>query len=150
MKFKFDFVAQVWLQDVTIEADNYEEAKEKLLNSFSIESIQIDNEESTATIKDVSIDNNSLDYEIIAQDVYVEVDSVQYDLDEVNSLISKGVINSIDDLPTEFSFTFKDMDTSTDDFQKNLSWEIEDAILNETDVTVVDFDYEYHFGEREK
>jgi len=65
-KYKFDFMLNIWMQDVEIEADNYEEAEELLYEMTSSDILREGYEKQS--------DITDLDAEEIEEDNYFEED----------------------------------------------------------------------------
>ncbi len=113
-KFKCDFVADVWIRDLEIEAEDEEDLKSKL---------------STMSVKDM-IDNVAdhnvldLDYEMIADDNSVEYWAAeQYLLDVVNNLkdiddkdeVENYMYSLLDDLYNDNDFVYEKDLTEAED-----------------------------------
>jgi len=65
-RYKFDFLLNIWMQDVEIEADNYEEAEELLYEMTSSDILREGYEKQS--------DITDLDAEEIEEDNYFEED----------------------------------------------------------------------------
>ena len=65
-RYKFDFLLNIWMQDVEIEADNYEEAEELLYEMTSSDILREGYEKQS--------DITDLDVEEIEEDNYFEED----------------------------------------------------------------------------
>ncbi len=113
-KFKCDFVADVWIRDLEIEAEDEEDLKSKL---------------ATMSVKDM-IDNVAdhnvldLDYEMIADDNSVEYWAAeQYLLDVVNNLkdiddkdeVENYMYSLLDDLYNDNDFVYEKDLTEAED-----------------------------------
>jgi len=137
MKVKFDFNLDAWIQNLEIEADSIEQAKDKLM-SMSLE----DMIEAGAYMKDFNID--SVDTEITEATYTVKVVSIDYaiesyDVDEFDTMSDEEVEAEIarvkSSLPQELELEIECEPDDLDDY-------VADAISDETGWLVNDCEYE--------
>ena len=137
MKVKFDFNLDAWIQNLEIEADSVEQAKDKLM-SMSLE----DMIEAGAYMKDFNID--SVDTEITEATYTVKVVSIDYaiesyDVDEFDTMSDEEVEAEIarvkSSLPQELELEIECEPDDLDDY-------VADAISDETGWLVNDCEYE--------
>ena len=137
MKVKFDFNLDAWIQNLEIEADSVEQAKDKLM-SMSLE----DMIEAGAYMKHFNID--SVDTEITEATYTVKVVSIDYaiesyDVDEFDTMSDEEVEAEIarvkSSLPQELELEIECEPDDLDDY-------VADAISDETGWLVNDCEYE--------
>jgi len=137
MKVKFDFNLNAWIQNLEIEADSEEQAKEKLL-SMSLE----DMVEAGAYIKASDVD--LVDTEITEATYTVKVVSIDYaidsyDVDELDEMSDEEVEAEIArvkaSLPQELELEIECEPDDLDDY-------VADAISDETGWLINDCEYE--------
>lgn len=133
MKVKFDFVIESWLKDVVIEANDLDDAKEKLLRMSLDDLIKNMQRYDDAGYVDDSTFKD-IDYEIIAKDFKVKVTNVQYDKNDF--IDDTDYENALETLPKEFIFEFEDIEVDS------LDAYVGDAIWDETGFFAQDFDFE--------
>lgn len=133
MKVKFDFVIESWLKDVVIEANDLDDAKEKLLRMSLDDLIKNMQRYDDAGYVDDSTFKD-IDYEIIAKDFKVKVTNVQYDKNDF--IDDTDYENALETLPKEFVFEFEDIEVDL------LEGYISDYIWDETGFFAQDFDFE--------
>lgn len=141
MKMKFDFMLNLWLQDVEVEGDSEEECLENLRRMTAEEILE------HAIIKDSDIDD--VDGEIIEQDYEIQVNDIEYDLsaeDIIYELEKEGIEDPSPDeienklveieqaLPTSIKLSFTCDPEYLEDY-------ITDEISDETGMLVKDFTY---------
>ena len=137
MKVKFDFNLDAWIQNLEIEADSEEQAKEKLM-SMSLE----DMVEAGAYMKDFNVE--TVDTEITEAVYTVKVISIDYaidsyDVDEFDTMSDEEVEAEIAkvkaSLPQELELEIECEPDDLDDY-------VADAISDETGWLVNDCEYE--------
>lgn len=137
MKVKFDFNLDAWIQNLEIEADSVEQAKEKLM-SMSLE----DMIEAGAYMKDFNVE--SVDTEITEAVYTVKVVSVDYavesyDVDEFDTMSDEEIEAEIArvkaSLPQELEL---EIECEPDDLNDYVA----DAITDETGWCINDCEYE--------
>lgn len=141
MKMKFDFMLNLWLQDVEVEGDSEEECLENLRRMTAEEILE------HAVLKDSDIDD--VDGEIIEQDYEIQVKNIEYDLiaeDIIYELEKDGIEDPSPDeienklteieqtLPTSIKLSFTCDPEYLEDY-------ITDEISDETGMLVKDFTY---------
>lgn len=133
MKVKFDFVIESWLRGVIIEANDLDDAKEKLL-SMSLEDLikNMERYDDAGYVDDSTF--KDIDHEIIAKDFKVKVTNVQYDKNDF--IDDTDYENALETLPKEFVFEFEDIEVDL------LEDYISDYIWDETGFFAQDFDFE--------
>lgn len=141
MKMKFDFMLNLWLQDVEVEGNSEEECLDNLRRMTAEEILE------HAVIRDSDIDN--VDGEIIEQNYEIRVDDIEYDInvdDIIYQLEKEGIEDPSPDeiedklseleqtLPTSFKMTFMCAPEDLEDY-------ITDELSDETGMLVKDFTY---------
>ena len=136
MKVKFDFVLEVWMQGVEIEADSYEEALRKLyamdvedlISEGYIKESDIKQEEGAITEKTVKVRAYDIDYDVEPEDVDENEELTEDELDAKIAEVKES-------LPSELTFEF-DIEPDED-----IEDRIADEITLETDWLVNNFKY---------
>lgn len=138
MKVTFDFVAQVWLKDLTIEADSIEDAKEKLSQLAAYGMFKVSEETESAIevinpgyVKDVEL--SDIDYAVEYSDFKVAVTNIIYEPDAFQDEEDFEAMAKY--LPTEMSLEFEDIE------EDKLTDEIDDAIWLNTGLYPANYDY---------
>ena len=137
MKVKFDFSVDAWLQNVEVEADSLEKAKEKLF-SMSLQDLLDE-----GYVKDFNI--KDLDYEIVEVTYLVHVNYIDYsvypeDLEEdPDTLSDEEIETKISEIKNSLP---KELDLEITCDPDNLEDYIVDAISDETGWLVNDYSYE--------
>lgn len=141
MKMKFDFMLNLWLQEVEVEGDSEEDCLDNL-RRMSAEYIL-----EHAIIKDSDI--SDVDGEIVEQDYEIRVDNIKYDIsteDIIYELEKEGIedpsLEEIENklaeleqsLPTSFRMAFTCAPENLEDY-------ISDELSDETGMLVKDFTY---------
>ena len=141
MKMKFDFMLNLWLQDVEVEGNSEEECLDNLRRMTAEEILE------HAVIRDSDIDN--VDGEIIEQNYEIRVDDIEYDInvdDIIYQLEKEGIEDPSPDeiedklaeleqtLPTSFRMAFTCAPEDLEDY-------ITDELSDETGMLVKDFTY---------
>lgn len=141
MKMKFDFMLNVWLQEVEVEGDSEEDCLDNL-RRMSAEYIL-----EHAVIKDSDI--SDVDGEIVEQDYEIKVENIKYDIsteDIIYELEKEGIEDPSPDeienklaeleqtLPTSFKMAFTCTPEDLEDY-------ITDELSDETGMLVKDFTY---------
>lgn len=138
MKVTFDFIAQVWLRDLTVEADSIEDAKEKLsqLAAYGMFKVSEETEDTADVInpgyvKDVKL--SDIDYVVEYSDFKVAVNNITYEPDTFQD--EDEFKAAVKYLPTEMSLEFEDIE------EDKLSDEIDDAIWLNTGLYPASYTY---------
>ena len=141
MKMKFDFMLNLWLQEVEVEGDSEEDCLDNLRR------MTVDGILDHAVIKDSDL--SDVDGEIIEQDYEIKVENIKYDIsveDIIYELEKEGVEDPSPDeienklaeieqtLPTSTKMTFTCAPEDLEDF-------ITDELSDETGMLVKDFTY---------
>lgn len=141
MKIKFDFMLNLWLQEVEIEGNSEEECLDNLRRMTAEEILEY------AVIKDSDL--SDVDGEIVEQTYEVQIDNIKYDIsteDIIYELEKDGIEDpSLDDiesklveleqaLPTSFKTVFTCAPEDLEDY-------INDELSDETGMLVKDFTY---------
>lgn len=138
MKVTFDFVAQVWLRDLTIEADSIEDAKEKLsqLAAYGMFKVSEETESAIEVINPGYVKNvelSDIDYAVEYSDFKVAVTNIIYEPDAFQD--EEDFEAMVKYLPTEMSLEFEDIE------EDKLTDEIDDAIWLNTGLYPANYDY---------
>lgn len=136
MKVKFDFVLDVWMQGVEIEADSYEEALRKLyamdvedlISEGYIKESDIKQEDGEIVEKTVKVRAYDIDYDVEPEDVDENEEPTEDELDAKIAEVKES-------LPSELTFEF-DIEPDED-----IEDRIADEITLETDWLVNNFKY---------
>ena len=136
MKVKFDFVLDVWMQGVEIEADSYEEALRKLyamdvedlISEGYIKESDIKQEDGEIVEKTVKVRAYDIDYDVEPEDVDENEELTEDELDAKIAEVKES-------LPSELTFEF-DIEHDED-----IEDRIADEITLETDWLVNNFKY---------
>ena len=136
MKVKFDFVLDVWMQGVEIEADSYEEALRKLyamdvedlISEGYIKESDIKQEDGEIVEKTVKVRAYDIDYDVEPEDVDENEELTEDELDAKIAEVKES-------LPSELTFEF-DIEPDED-----IEDRIADEITLETDWLVNNFKY---------
>ena len=136
MKVKFDFVLDVWMQGVEIEADSYEEALRKLyamdvedlISEGYIKESDIKQEDGEIVEKTVKVRAYDIDYDVEPEDVDENEELTEDELDAKIAEVKES-------LPSELVFEF-DIEPDED-----IEDRIADEITLETDWLVNNFKY---------
>lgn len=141
MKIKFDFMLNLWLQEVEIEGNSEEECLDNLRRMTAEEILE------HAVIKDSDL--SDVDGEIVEQDYEIKVENIKYDIsveDIIYELEKEGVEDPSPDeienklaeleqtLPTSFKMAFMCAPEDLEDY-------ITDTLSDETGMLVKDFTY---------
>ena len=141
MKMKFDFMLNLWLQEVEIEGNSEEECLDNLRRMTAEEILE------HAVIKDSDL--SDVDGEIVEQDYEIKVENIKYDIsveDIIYELEKEGVEDPSPDeienklaeleqtLPTSFKTVFTCAPEDLEDY-------INDELSDETGMLVKDFTY---------
>ena len=123
-KYSFDFNLQAWVRFLEIEADNYEEAIEKLLKKDVSELIEL------GVVHDSDLDN--IDVEILEADYKVRVFDIEWEDEEIET--SRLLPSYIKEM------TIKDIEVSDeyDNIKREIQYELE--IMYDKDVVYFDFE----------
>ena len=136
MKVKFDFVLEVWMQGVEIEADSYEEALRKLyamdvedlISEGYIKESDIKQEDGEIVEKTVKVKAYDIDYDVEPEDVDENEELTEDELDAKIAEVKES-------LPSELTFEF-DIEPDED-----IEDRIADEITLETNWLVNNFKY---------
>ena len=136
MKVKFDFVLEVWMQGVEIEADSYEEALRKLyamdvedlISEGYIKESDIKQEDGEIVEKTVKVKAYDIDYDVEPEDVDENEELTEDELDAKIAEVKES-------LPSELTFEF-DIEPDED-----IEDRIADEISLETNWLVNNFKY---------
>jgi hypothetical protein len=141
MKIKFDFMLNLWLQEVEIEGDSEEECLDNLRRMTAEEILE------HAFIKDSDL--SDVDGEIVEQNYEIKVENIKYDIsveDIIYQLEKEGIEDPSPDeienklveleqtLPTSFKMAFTCAPEDLEDY-------ITDTLSDETGMLVKDFTY---------
>jgi hypothetical protein len=123
-KYSFDFNLQAWVRFLEIEADNYEEAVEKLLKKDVSELIEL------GIVHDSDLDN--IDVEILEADYKVRVFDIEWEDEEIET--SRLLPSYIKEM------TIKDIEVSDeyDNIKREIQYELE--MMYDRDVVYFDFE----------
>lgn len=141
MKMKFDFMLNLWLQEVEVEGDSEEECLDNLRKMTAEEILE------HAFIKDSNL--KDVDGEIVEQSYEIRVKNVKYDISVVDIIyhlekegiedpspeeIEKKLAELEKTLPNSFKLTFTCAQEDLEDY-------IADELSDKTGVSIKDFTY---------
>lgn len=137
MKFKFDFVRELWIRGVEVEADTMEDAID-VISQLSVKDLLEDHEGyiKASEDRDHSADIMTANYDIQVTDVKYHITDIDAPEDLPENEINKWIEDTIRSLPTKFNFTINDVsDEDLDDI-------INERISDETDYLTDSIEYD--------